>query len=185
MSNLRSSPPEPCDQPADQLPPTRRPANPEPQNCESTSISLRLDPASKRTSSSLASAREEPVLSRAAAQLPLDVPRASGPRRRSRAKPQSAERQQATQLVREWWEAQDARPQQNFIGAVQVVERALRTGWSEEDLRLALRNAPVVSGAALQIARSKATNGNRQPPREVEWNAINGKPQVYPFWASS
>lgn len=58
-------------------------------------------------------------------------------------------------LANEWWESRDPRPRQPFIAAEKVIRAALTAGWSETDLRRALREIPVVSGGALDMWRAK------------------------------
>lgn len=61
----------------------------------------------------------------------------------------------ARRLLEEWWERQPARPQQHYVGAVRIIEKALREN-GEAWVRHALDNdPPVIAGGALQVAAAR------------------------------
>jgi hypothetical protein len=64
-------------------------------------------------------------------------------------------------ILDEWWGRQEPKPQQRYVGALQVVKKALADGWQEPDLREALDSIPIISGGALDIWRKKRTTTRR------------------------
>lgn len=65
----------------------------------------------------------------------------------------------AKALVDAWWESLTPKPAQPYIAIVKVVQQCLKNGWSDELIASALREAPVVSGAAFDLWRN-----NREKP---------------------
>jgi hypothetical protein len=64
----------------------------------------------------------------------------------------------ARALVTDWWDERKAAgnpPAQKFIAIVNVVDGVLANGVSAEAVSWALRNAPTVSGGAIQMALSR------------------------------
>jgi Helix-turn-helix domain len=74
-------------------------------------------------------------------------------------------REAATAILGDWWERQEPRPQIPYPAARKVLEKALRAGWPEPELRQALEEVPAVSGAALDFWRRRRTNGTGPSPR--------------------
>lgn len=85
----------------------------------------------------------------------------------------------AMTILREAWELQTPRPQQSFIGARKVIEKALRDGWPDADVRQAIVDDGFpVTGARLDIWRSRR-NGRRpqsKPATAVvtDWSQYEG-----------
>lgn len=66
---------------------------------------------------------------------------------------------EAHRIVDAWWESLTPKPAQPYIAIVKVVQQCLKNGWSDELIASALREAPVVSGAAFDLWRN-----NREKP---------------------
>jgi hypothetical protein len=54
-------------------------------------------------------------------------------------------RVRAEVIVQRWWDAQEPKPVENFIGIVKIVERLLIAGWPEDGIAMALAHAPCVT----------------------------------------
>jgi hypothetical protein len=67
-------------------------------------------------------------------------------------------RLQSKALVAPWWEALETKPATPYIAIVKVVERCLDSGWSEDEITAALREAQVVSGPAFDVWRARRGN---------------------------
>jgi hypothetical protein len=77
--------------------------------------------------------------------------------------PSSATRSPGEILLRDWWEQQTPRPSSNFVGARKIVDKLLKNGWSEPELRAALDKAPTISTGCLEIAlKGVRNNGHGQ-----------------------
>lgn len=71
---------------------------------------------------------------------------------------------QAKAIVDEWWESLALKPAQPYIAIVKVVQQCLKNGWSDELIASALREAPVVSGAAFDLWRNnREARGTDEP----------------------
>lgn len=66
---------------------------------------------------------------------------------------------EAHRIVDTWWDSLTPKPAQPYIAIVKVVQQCLKNGWSDELIASALREAPVVSGAAFDLWRN-----NREKP---------------------
>jgi hypothetical protein len=66
--------------------------------------------------------------------------------------------------LKAWWEQQTPRPTQSFVAIRAIARAALRSGWELETLRRAMTEAPVISGGALDLWRSRQTNGSNGRP---------------------
>ncbi len=81
----------------------------------------------------------------------------------------------AKAILDPWWERQVPRPTQNYMGALKVLERALRAGWPEDSLRSALDEIPTISGGCLQFWWNRNRNRRVAKPtaaRSVRLQAI-------------
>lgn len=59
-------------------------------------------------------------------------------------------------LTREWWDALEVKPVQTYVAARGVVDRALKAGWTETELRAVLRRIdPPLSGGRLDYVRGR------------------------------
>jgi hypothetical protein len=54
-------------------------------------------------------------------------------------------RVRAEVLTQRWWDSQEPRPVESFIGVVKIVERLLIAGWPEDGIAMALAHAPCVT----------------------------------------
>lgn len=72
-------------------------------------------------------------------------------------------RERATTLVRAWWESTVPRPMTNYMGAVKIVEKALKAGWSDAQIARALPHSQPLAGWRLEgtLNRHKATDDAR------------------------
>ena len=66
---------------------------------------------------------------------------------------------EAHRIVDDWWDTLAPKPAQPYIAIVKVVQQCLKNGWDDELIASALREAPVVSGAAFDLWRN-----NREKP---------------------
>ena len=71
---------------------------------------------------------------------------------------------EAHRIVDTWWESLALKPAQPYIAIVKVVQQCLKNGWSDELIASALREAPVVSGAAFDLWRNnREARGTDEP----------------------
>jgi DNA-binding transcriptional ArsR family regulator len=71
---------------------------------------------------------------------------------------------EAHRIVDAWWESLTLKPAQPYIAIVKVVQQCLKNGWSDELIASALREAPVVSGAAFDLWRNnREARGTDEP----------------------
>lgn len=71
---------------------------------------------------------------------------------------------EAHRIVDAWWESLALKPAQPYIAIVKVVQQCLKNGWSDELIASALREAPVVSGAAFDLWRNnREARGTDEP----------------------
>ena len=71
---------------------------------------------------------------------------------------------EAHRIVDAWWESLTPKPAQPYIAIVKVVQQCLKNGWDDELIASALREAPVVSGAAFDLWRNnREARGTDEP----------------------
>lgn len=71
---------------------------------------------------------------------------------------------EAHRIVDAWWDTLAPKPAQPYIAIVKVVQQCLKNGWSDELIASALREAPVVSGAAFDLWRNnREARGTDEP----------------------
>jgi hypothetical protein len=117
--------------------------------------------------------KEEPSLRRTVLEPslgPAAPPPAAAPPKRGAAK--AARAIVARALVTEWWEERQAAgnpPAQRFVAVLGVVDGVLANGVDAEAVGWALRNAPTVSGGAIQMALSRRNGtGYGQSPSTTD-----------------
>ncbi len=84
--------------------------------------------------------------------LPLTIPK--NPRA-----PDDSVAARAQGLVRGWWETCEPRPMVNYLGAVQIVKKALAAGWTDEQVAEALPGAQPLAGWRLEQALKDGKRG--------------------------
>jgi len=80
----------------------------------------------------------------------------------------------AKRILNDWWETQNPRPTQPYVAILKILRKALANGWTEAELRQALDDVPVVSGAALDLWRKNNTrrvNAQAERPAWARWLA--------------
>lgn len=77
----------------------------------------------------------------------------------------AAPKSEAKAIVDAWWETLEVKPAQPYIAIVKVIDKCLKSGWSAELIASALREAPVISGAALDLWR----NTRESKPANDAW----------------
>lgn len=80
---------------------------------------------------------------------------------------------EAHRIVDDWWEALSPKPAQPYIAIVKVVQQCLKNGWPEELIANALREAPVVSGAAFDLWRNNREARSVDEPWITELLALS------------
>lgn len=95
------------------------------------------------------------------------------PASKTRAKPKSPHRDCAERLLKAWWEDQDPRPQQNYMGALKILERALADGWKEPVVRDALSRMSAVTATSLQFAANQVKQTKQTRPYPDQFAMFN------------
>ena len=80
---------------------------------------------------------------------------------------------EAHRIVDAWWESLTPKPAQPYIAIVKVVQQCLKNGWSDELIASALREAPVVSGAAFDLWRNNREARSTDEPWITELLALS------------
>ncbi len=79
----------------------------------------------------------------------------------------------ANRIVNEWWESLDIKPAQPYRDILGVVKNCLKSGWSDDLVSTALREAPVVSGAAFDLWRNNREARSADEPWITELLALS------------
>lgn len=80
---------------------------------------------------------------------------------------------EAHRIVDAWWDTLAPKPAQPYIAIVKVVQQCLKNGWSDELIASALREAPVVSGAAFDLWRNNREARSTDEPWITELLALS------------
>ncbi|HRI08218.1 MAG TPA: hypothetical protein PKW35_10390 [Nannocystaceae bacterium] len=80
---------------------------------------------------------------------------------------------EAHRIVDAWWDTLTPKPAQPYIAIVKVVQQCLKNGWSDELIASALREAPVVSGAAFDLWRNNREARSADEPWITELLALS------------
>jgi hypothetical protein len=84
----------------------------------------------------------------------------------------------AQEVLCQWWERQDPRPQTPYPAALKVLAKALRDGWTQAELRQALEEVPAISGAALDYWRRRRNGRGPADGRTLEERLAAGAAQL-------
>jgi hypothetical protein len=84
----------------------------------------------------------------------------------------------ARRVLDDWWKRQTPRPQQPYPAALKVLTKALRDGWTEDDLRHALDEVPTISGGTLDYWHRNRHRTNGSSAKSTEQMAAESEARI-------